>query len=134
MFGKLLAPACFAVGLASLTQGAFAEECGDVVIANMNWQSIDVLANLDKIILENGYGCSAEITIGDTVSIMTSMIEKGEPDIAPEAWLNALPEIVSRGIAEGKLISAGNALSDGGIQGWYIPKYIADAHPEIKTV
>ncbi|MDX0373552.1 ABC transporter substrate-binding protein [Sinorhizobium meliloti] len=134
MFGKLLAPACFAVGLASLTQGAFAEECGNVVIANMNWQSIDVLANLDKIILENGYGCSAEITIGDTVSIMTSMIEKGEPDIAPEAWLNALPEIVSRGIAEGKLISAGNALSDGGIQGWYIPKYIADAHPEIKTV
>ncbi|WP_081160354.1 glycine betaine ABC transporter substrate-binding protein [Ensifer aridi] len=134
MFRKVLATTCFAVGLASLAPAAFAAECGDVVIANMDWQSIDVLANIDKIILENGYGCSAEITMGDTVSIMTSMVEKGEPDIAPEAWLNALPDIVSRGVAEGKLVSAGNALSDGGMQGWYIPKYIADAHPDIKKV
>ncbi|PDT10933.1 ABC transporter substrate-binding protein [Rhizobium sp. J15] len=134
MFKRMLATTCLAVGLASLSAAAFAAECGNVVIANMDWQSVDVLANIDKIILENGYGCSAEITIGDTVSIMTSMVEKGEPDIAPEVWLNALPDIVARGVSEGKLISAGNALSDGGMQGWYIPKYIADAHPDIRKV
>ena len=38
-----------------------AAECGDVTIASMNWQSAEVLANLDKIILNVGYGCNAEV-------------------------------------------------------------------------
>ena len=28
----------------------------------------------------------------------------------------------------------GTAISDGQVSGWYIPQYLADAHPEIKTV
>lgn len=131
---KLLLSACIAVGLGGLTTSAFAGDCGDVTIASMNWQSAEVLANIDKIILENGYGCFVEITIGDTVPTITSMVEKGAPDIAPEGWVNVVPEIVARGVADGKIVSAGQALSDGGIQGWYMPKYVSDAHPDIKTV
>lgn len=130
---------CFAMGSAlviglAAASTASAQECGDVTIASMNWQSAEVLANLDGFILKNGFGCNIEITIGDTVPTITSMVEKGAPDIAPEGWVDLLPEVVTNGVKEGKLVSTGDALSDGGDQGWWIPKYLADEHPDIKTI
>lgn len=124
--------------VAALTVGGasavVAQDCGSVVIASMNWQSAEVLASVDKIILEAGYGCSAEIIVGDTVPTLTSMIEKGQPDVAPEGWVDLLPDVVNGGIDEGKIVVAGPALSDGAVQGWFIPKYLADANPDIKTI
>ena len=131
---KLLASTILAAGLVGLAGAASAQECGDVTIANMNWQSAEVLANVDKIILSEGYGCNAELVAGDTVPTLTSMTEKGEPDIAPEGWVDLQPELVKRGVEEKKLVSTGPALSDGAVQGWFIPKYIADANPDIKTI
>lgn len=131
---KLLASSCLALGLFFGPSVAGAADCGSVTIASMNWQSAEVLSNIDKIILTEGYGCAAEITIGDTVPSITSMAEKGQPDIAPEAWVDLLPEVVKKGVEDKKLIKAANALPDGGVNGWWIPKYIADAHPDIKTI
>lgn len=130
---KLLLLATVAAGVLSMA-GAASAECGDVTIASMNWQSAEVLASLDKIILNEGYGCKAEIIVGDTVPTITSMVEKGEPDLAPEGWIDLLPEVVGKGIEEGKIVGAAMALSDGAIQGWWVPKYIVDAHPDIKTI
>ncbi len=129
----LLASTCLVAGLLAMT-GAARAECGDLTIASMNWQSAEVLAALDKFILNEGYGCNAEIIVGDTVPTITSMIEKGEPDLAPEGWIDLLPDVANRGIEEGKLVSTGQSLPDGGVQGWWIPKYVADAHPDIKTI
>ncbi|PSJ63023.1 ABC transporter substrate-binding protein [Pseudaminobacter soli (ex Li et al. 2025)] len=130
----LLASTALALGLLAMGGAANAAECGTVTIANMNWQSAEVLANIDKLILNAGYGCDAQLVVGDTVPTLTSMTEKGQPDIAPEGWVDLLPEVVERGIADKKLVSTVEALSDGGVQGWWIPKYIADAHPDIKTI
>jgi glycine betaine/proline transport system substrate-binding protein len=129
----LLASAGLAVGIL-VAGGTQAAECGRVTIANMNWQSAEVLANIDKIILSKGYGCDAELVSGDTVPTLTSMTEKGEPDVAPEGWVDLLPDVISRGLKEGRLVEASLALSEGGVQGWWIPKFLADAHPEIKTI
>lgn len=131
---NLLASTCLVFGLLGGIATASAAECGSPTIASMNWQSAEVLSAIDKFILNEGYGCNAEITIGDTVPTITSMVEKGQPDIAPEAWADLLPDVVKRGVEEGKLVVAATALPDGGIQGWWIPKYFADAHPEIKTI
>ncbi len=131
---RLLLASCLAFASLGLASAASAQECGDVTISNMNWQSAEVLASIDKLILSEGYGCKAELVVGDTVPTLTSMVEKGEPDIAPEGWVDLQPELVQRGISEGKLVSTVAALSDGAVQGWFIPKYIADANPEIKTI
>ncbi len=123
--------------LATLTGGAgvaMAQDCGSVVIASMNWQSAEVLGALDKFILNHGYGCNADVIVGDTVPTLTSMIEKGQPDVAPEGWVDLLPDVVNGGIKDGKIVATGEALSDGAVQGWFIPKYVADAHPDIKTI
>ena len=130
----LLASTCLIFGALAGSSLANAAECGSLTIASMNWQSAEVLSNLDKIILNEGYGCDAEITVGDTVPTITSMAEKGQPDIAPEAWIDLLPEVVKKGTEEGKIVQVGSPLPDGGNQGWWIPKYFADAHPDIKTI
>ena len=109
-------------------------ECGRVTIASMNWQSAEVLAAIDKIVLDKGYGCDVEIVPGDTMPTLTSMMEKGQPDVAPEAWIGAVREPLDAAVKEGRLHYAARALKDGGIEGWWIPKYIADANPEIKTI
>lgn len=129
----LLATTALAAALIGFASAASAE-CGDVTISNMNWQSAEVLANIDKIILNAGYGCNAELVVGDTVPTLTSMTEKGQPDVAPEGWVDLLPDVVQKGIADKKLVSTVEALSDGAVQGWWIPKYLADAHPDIKTI
>ena len=131
---KLLASTCLVFGALAGVSAANAAECGNVTIASMNWQSAEVISNLDKIVLNAGYGCNAEITIGDTVPTITSMAEKGQPDIAPEAWIDLLPEVVKKGTEEGRIIKVGSPLPDGGVQGWWIPKYFADTHPDIKTI
>ncbi len=62
------------------------------------------------------------------------MAEKGQPDIAPEAWIDLLPDVVKKGQDDGRIITVGSPLPDGGVQGWWIPQYLADAHPDIKTI
>ncbi len=131
---RLLATSCFALGLLAAAAPASAAGCGSVVIASMNWQSAEVLANVDKFILDHGYGCDASIITGDTVPTITSMVEKGEPDVAPEGWVDLLPEVVDRGLKDGKILEGAKALTDNGQQGWWIPQYVADAHPDIKTI
>lgn len=120
--------------LAAFASMASAQECGDLTIASMNWQSAELAAAVDQFILNNGYGCNAEIIQGDTVPTVTSMVEKGDPQIAPEGWIDLVPEVVQAGLAEGKIVSGAKILSDGAVQGWWIPKYIVDANPEIKTI
>ena len=64
----------------------------------------------------------------------TSMMEKGEPDIAPELWINSVRIALDAATAEGRLHYAAEVLSDTGEEGWWIPQYLADANPDIVTV
>ena len=51
---KLLASTCLVFGLLGGAVAANAAECGSPTIASMNWQSAEVLSNIDKIILNEG--------------------------------------------------------------------------------
>jgi len=110
-----------------------ADDCGDITIASMNWASAEVIAEIDKLILSEGYGCNAELVAGDTMPTFMSMNQKSEPDLAPELWVNAVKEPLDVAIAKGELIIVAEVLSDGGEEGWWIPRYLSDAHPEIRT-
>jgi glycine betaine/proline transport system substrate-binding protein len=133
-FGAALRLSAVAVVLGTAATAGQAASCGNLTIANMNWQSAEVLAHVDKIILEKGYGCDAELVPGDTMPTLTAMMEKGKPDVAPEAWINAVREPLDKAVKSGRLHYAAQSLPDGGVEGWWIPKYVADAHPEIKTI
>ena len=63
--------ATVAVGLSWATIGNAA--CGKVSIAEMTRASAELMANVDKIILEKGYGCEVELVAGATMPTFTSM-------------------------------------------------------------
>ncbi|MCW9045375.1 MAG: ABC transporter substrate-binding protein [Alphaproteobacteria bacterium] len=111
-----------------------AEGCGKVTIADMNWKSASIIANIDMFILQHGYGCDAELIPGDTMPTGTSMIEKGQPDIAPEFWSNSFKEALEKGVAEKRLRVAGWSLSDGGEEGFWVPDYMVKKDPTLATL
>lgn len=132
MKSKLLLSVALTLG----ASGAFAahHECGKVTIADMNWSSASLIANIDKFILANGFGCDAELVPGDTMPTGTSMIEKGQPDIAPELWTNSFNDLLNQGVDEGRLKLAGKSLSDGGEEGFWVPAYMVKENPELATI
>lgn len=131
VFKLAVAAAVGALGIAAIPA---AHACGKVVIADMNWASATFMAYADKMILEKGLGCEVELVPGDTMPTGTSMTEKGEPDVAPELWINALKEALDVAVAEGRLEYAGLSLKDGGEEGFWVPRYMVDKTPALKTI
>ncbi len=113
---------------------AASAECGDVTMAEFNWASGELMANVDKFILENGYGCDVELIQGGTTQIFAAMNEKGKPEVAGELWVNAVRELLGPAVEEGRM----HYLVEGPItelgEGWWITPAFAEKHPELKTV
>ncbi|GAL34076.1 L-proline glycine betaine binding ABC transporter protein ProX [Vibrio maritimus] len=126
LFSSLLA--------ASSLQTASAEECGEVTIADMNWNSATLIANVDKFILQHGFDCDAELVPGDTQPTGASMISKGQPDIAPEFWSNSMREALDMGVKDGQIQYAGTTLTDGGEEGFWVPEYMVAKDPSMATI
>jgi glycine betaine/proline transport system substrate-binding protein len=99
----------------------------------MNWPSAEFMANVDKFILEQGYGCQVDLIPGATMTTFTSMNEKGQPDVASELWINAVREPLQKAFAEGRLHSANGGPITGLGEGWWIPKHTQENNPELKT-
>ncbi|EPX86825.1 ABC transporter substrate-binding protein [Salipiger mucosus] len=119
-----------------LAAPAFAQDnsCGEVSITEMNWASASVVTNVANFIMEQGYGCNVSIVPSDTVPAVTSVAENGEPDIVTELWTNSTGEVYQRLKDEGRITELGEVLSPGGVEGWWIPAYLAEEHPELKTI
>ncbi|MDF3855008.1 glycine betaine ABC transporter substrate-binding protein [Paracoccus sp. APAP_BH8] len=131
---KKLIPALL-LGTVAFAPPSFAQDdCGDITIGALNWQSAEVLAYVHAFILEHGFGCSVSVIAGDTVPTITSMVERGQPDVAPEANLSLLPAVAERGLQEGRIVALGKPITEGTLEGWYVPKFIVDENPEIKTI
>lgn len=103
-------------------------------MADMNWPSATLMANVDKFILEEGYGCRVELIPGATTATFVTMNEKGRPQVAPELWTNSVAEPLQKAVEEGRLFSA----SDGPItelgEGWWVTPDTIKRNPQFKTV
>lgn len=108
-------------------------ECGEVTITEMNWASAAVITAVSKFIMEQGYGCEVTKVPSSTLPAVTSVAETGKPDIIAELWVNSAP-VYEKLEAEGKVTTLTNVLSDGGVEAWFIPAYLAEAHPELTTL
>ena len=123
----------FAVLSFTLFTGVANAACGKITIANMNWASANFMAEVDKVILEKGYGCDVELVPGSTMPTFTSMTEKGEPDVAPEFWANAAIIQLNKAVDEGKMHSINKAPITGLGEGWWVLPATLEKHPELTT-
>lgn len=122
---KLFCATVFTVGLAVYSASA-QDACGEISISEMNWASAGLAAWVDKIILEEGYDCNVSLVAGDTMPTFASMNEKAVPDMAPEMWVNAVKEPLDAAVAEGTLVLAAQILTDGGVEGIWMPRELAE--------
>ena len=126
----------FISAILSLSLGSFsakASECGKVQVAEMTWTSAAVLAYFDALVLKEAFGCDTEVVPGDTMPTSTSMAEKQQPDIASELWTNGLGAAWTDALERGVVKTGGLSFTGGG-EGFWIPKSVVDAHPELATM
>jgi glycine betaine/proline transport system substrate-binding protein len=131
-----LAAALLMGATASLPVQAQESACGTdrtIDIAEMTWPSAAALAHIHAMVLEHGFGCDVEIVTGDTVPTSSSMLTRGSPAVAPELWTSSIAEPWAEGMEEGSVVSLGDAITDGTVEGWFIPRYVQEANPEIVT-
>lgn len=122
-----------AAGALSMSSVAYAD-CGEVSITEMGWASNEVVTGVATFLMEEGYGCDVTVVPSDTVPAVTSVAENGEPDIVTELWLNSTGEVYNRLEEEGRIQRLGRVLEPGGVEGWWIPTYLAEEHPELTTI
>jgi len=125
--------AAFAVGAALMSSAAHAA-CGDVQIAEWNWASGELMANVDAFILENGYDCNVELVPGATTTTFASMESKGQPDVASELWINAVRDPLVAAMDAGTLHSLNSGPITGLGEGWWVTPAFKEKHPELDTI
>jgi len=131
-----MAVAFFAATSLPATAQDDAAQCGTdrtIDIAEMTWPSAAALAHIHATILDKGFGCSVEIVTGDTVPTSSSMLTRGTPAVAPELWTSAIEDAWAKGIEEGTVVQLADAITDGTVEGWFIPDYTQAEYPELTT-
>jgi glycine betaine/proline transport system substrate-binding protein len=128
---KFVTAASFAA-LTSLGATSANAACGPVSITEMDWASSQVVTAVASFLMEQGYGCDVQKVPSSTVPALTSLAETGEPDILTEVWANSTPAYAGM-VEEGKLVELADVLSDGGVEAWWIPAYLAESNPELTT-
>lgn len=127
---KIILAASLSLALPTM---AAAQDCGEVSITEMNWASSAVVTAVSKFLMEQGYGCEVTTVPSATVPSLASVSETGKPDIVTELWINGAPSY--QGLQDaGTIVTLGDVLSDGGVEGWWVPTYLVEEHPELATL
>ncbi|ARP74309.1 glycine/betaine ABC transporter substrate-binding protein [Streptomyces pluripotens] len=100
-----------------------------VTIAVPSWVGAEANAAVAKYILENELHTKVKLTQLDE-SVAFDALNSGKANVILEDWGGA-PKKVKLYVDDKKSIISGGGLGVTGHIGWYIPKYLADEHPDI---
>ena len=112
---------------------AQADDCGEVSLMQADWGSAQIVTAVSKFLMEQGYGCEVTTVPLSSNPALASVSETGEPDILTEIWTNGAPAY--QGLVDsGAIIPVTEVLSDGGVEGFFVPNYLVEEHPELATI
>ncbi len=106
------------------------EVSSTINFGGMNWESNLILADVERFILEKGYGCKTEVVPTETLTALAAL-ERGDLQVNTEIWLNSISDAWARAEKAGKVKRVGELYT--GKEGWYIPKYTAEKFPDLKS-
>ena len=109
--------------------------CGTqpITIARMAWPSAAILAEIHALLLKSQFQCTVQVLPSDLAPAVTGMAQTGQPAVAPEMWISRIAEPWNQAVKDQKLRQVGLTYADSQFEGWYVPGYVADAHPELKS-
>jgi glycine betaine/proline transport system substrate-binding protein len=94
-------------------------------IARMPWPSAAILAEIHARLLVAEFGCEVEVVPGDLAATASSMGSTGQPQVAPEMWVNRIADLWN-GAMEGQQVrSAAPSYAETRFEGWYMPSALA---------
>lgn len=107
--------------------------CGTqpLAIARMSWPSAELLAEIHARILSAQFGCEIRVTPGDLAATGSSMGSTGQPAVAPEMWVTRIADVWNAGIDAQMVRPAAPTYVETQFEGWFVPDYVATAHPEL---
>lgn len=103
-----------------------------VVFAGLDWDSVAFHNAVARRIVEDGFGCKTDVIPGSTIPLVQGLAQ-GDVDIAMEIWKDAVTEVWQRALKRGQVVELGINFPDA-VQGWYVPRYVADMVPDLKSV
>ena len=120
---------------ASSAEPAPPAPCGGqtITIARMQWPSAQLLAEIHARLIRQNFGCDVEVVPGDLAATASSMGVNGQPAVAPELWITRVPDVWNGALKTQEVRQAGAAYAEPNFEGWFIPDYVAAAHPELKS-
>lgn len=125
------------ITLARVPVAAGATKCGTdepITVANMTWPSASVMAEVTAIILRKGFDCTVQLVPGNTVPTAQTMFTSGKPDVAPEFWVSLVEEVWDALEQKGTVLRGPVVYPNGSEQGFWVPDYFYNAHPEIRAI
>ena len=102
-----------------------------VRFGGMNWESNLVLTEIERRILEKGYGCQTDVLPTETLPALAAL-GRGDLEVNSEIWQNSIAEPWAKAESSGKVKAVGTAFM--GAEGWYIPRYVAERLPDLKSI
>ena len=129
---KLLAAAAL-FACAGAVHAAGAPRCElnrPVNFGGMNWESNLVLVEIERFIMEKGYGCETDVLPTETLPALAAL-ERGDLDINSEIWLNSVAAPWEKASKSGKVRRVGDVYVGG--EAWFVPRYTAERLPELKS-
>ncbi|HTO27143.1 MAG TPA: glycine betaine ABC transporter substrate-binding protein [Devosia sp.] len=100
-------------------------------IARMAWPSAELLAEIHARVLVRAFGCEVRVTPGDLAATASSMGSTGQPAVAPEMWATRVADVWNAGVEAQMLRPAAPTYAQTQFEGWFLPDYVALAHPEL---
>ncbi len=104
---------------------------GEIIFADVGWDSIKLNNALAGLIAETVFGYTWTEIPGSTPITHEALIN-GEVDVVMEEWSDNIPSYYSD-LDAGKFTELSINFNDN-YQGLYIPQYVADANPGLKSV
>lgn len=103
-----------------------------VKLGALDWESGQFTTAVLTTILRDGYGCATESVPGTTTALETALAQD-DIQIIAEQWVGR-SSVMQKGVEEKKAAVIGDTLKGGAKQGWYVPDYVKQAHPDLKGV
>ena len=97
----------------------------------LTWESGQFTTGVLKYIVESGYGCQVTEVPGAGPALETAL-SQNDIQVIGEQWVGRSP-IMEQAIAQNKVAVIGDTLKGGATQGWYVPKYVLDENPGLRS-
>ena len=103
-----------------------------IVFSDLNWPSAQVQNRIVQFIAEHGYGYPTDVILGGTLTNFEGF-KNGDIHVTMEIWLPNQDLGWEEAVEIGNVVSVGTSLVGDWQSTFVIPKYIADAYPDLKT-